>query len=110
VIHPGEVLMIAPSFDAGFAIPAVTGAKVITATAVDPVSDAAERSRAVQRFFTAGQKPEVRLQDLKRWRATKVVLIAPTLNLEGEMEALFGPPVWRDEMRIVFAVNQSALS
>jgi len=110
VIRPGEILMIAPSFEAGFAIPAVTGAKVITATAIDPVPDAAERASAVQRFFTAGQTPGVRLQDLKRWHATKVVLIAPTLDLAREMEALFGPPVWRDESRIVFAVGQNALS
>jgi len=110
VIHPGEVLMMAPSFDAGFAIPAVTGAKVVSATAFDPVPDAAERTRAVQRFFTAGQTPDLRLQELKRWHVTKVVLIAPTLDLAGEMEALFGPPVWRDETRIIFAVNQGALS
>jgi hypothetical protein len=109
VIHPGEVLMIAPSFEAGFAIPAVTGAKVISTGAIDPVSDIAERSLAVQRFFTAGQNPEVRLQDLKHWHATKVVLIAPTLDLSSEMEALFGPPLLRDETRIVFDVEPELL-
>jgi hypothetical protein len=109
-IHPGEVLMMAPAFEEGFAIPAVTGAKVIAAVVMDGVPDAEERTRAVQRFFTAGQKPEVRRQDLKRWRATKVVLIAPTLNLAGEMEALLGPPVWRDQTHIVFTVEPERLS
>ena len=109
-IHPDDILMIVPTFEEGFAIPAVTGAKVIAATVMDGVPDGVERTRAVQRFFTAGQKPEARRQDLKRWRATKVVLIAPALNLAGEMEALLGSPVWRDETHIVFSVEPDRLS
>lgn len=106
-IHENDVLMIVPSWNDDMDIAAVTGAKVVAAALMVDVPDADERTHSVQRFFQPGQSVAIRLQELKRWHATKVVLIEPVLGLAGEMESLFGKPLWRDSTRIVFAAGTS---
>ena len=110
VIRPGEVIMMPPSWDAGLDIPAVTGAKVVAAAFMVGVPDSNERTRSVERFFTPGQTAQARLQELRRWSATKVVLIPPVLDLAEEMQALLGPPVWRDGTRVIFTVPPERLA
>jgi len=109
-IHENDVLMMVPSWQAGMDIPAVTGAKVVAAALMLGVPDADERTRSVQRFFQWGQSEAVRLQELKRWHATKVVLIEPAPGLTGEMESLLGKPLWQDATRIVFAGDPSQVA
>jgi hypothetical protein len=110
VIRPGEVVMMPSSWDAGLDIPAVTGAKVVAAALMVGVPDSDQRSGSIERFFTPGQTAKVRFQELKRWSATRVVLLAPALDLATEMQALLGTPVWRDETRIIFAVPPDRLA
>ena len=94
------------SWDAALDLPAVTGAKVVAAALMVGVQDSADRTQSVERFFTPGQDPDIRLNELKRWKATRVVLTTPVLDLAGEMQRLFGPPIWRNEACVVFAVKQ----
>jgi hypothetical protein len=105
VIRPGEVVMVIPSYQVVFDIPAVTGASIVALPIMVGVPDGSERQRSVERFFSPGQSQDIRLQELRRWHTTKVMLIPPVLDRSAEMEALLGPPVWRDETRIIFAVE-----
>jgi len=105
VLHPGDIVMMPASWDAGLDLPAVTGAKIVAAALMVGVPDSDARTESVERFFKPNQASEIRLREVERWKATKVVLTEPVLGLAAEMQAQFGPPIWRDNTRLVFAVN-----
>ncbi len=70
------------------------------------VPDYPDRTASVERFFSRGASAETRLSELKRWRANKIVLVGPALELEPDIEALFGKPLYRNASMIVYSVGR----
>ena len=108
VLGPTDMVMMAPSPGASNDVPAVTGAAVVAVPFAFAVPDYADRMQSAQRFFAPGASADARIRELKRWNATKVI-VSRSLDLAPEMESLFGPPIWRDETRLVFAVKPQDL-
>ncbi len=72
----------------------------------DDVPDFADRTTSVERFFSRGASAETRLGELKRWNANRIVLVGPTLELEPDITALVGEPLYRDDSAIVYSVRR----
>jgi hypothetical protein len=106
-LRPGDIVMMPyKDFEAAMYIAAVTGARMVAVAYSDDVPDFAVRKASTERFFSRGASAATRLNELKRWHANKIVLVAPALNLEPDMEALFGESIYHNASAIVFSVGQ----
>jgi hypothetical protein len=106
-LKPGDVVMM--PYDEGepaMNLAAVTGARMVAVQFSDDVPDFADRTASVDQFFSRGANAETRLGELRRWHANKIVLVGPTLELEADMEALVGKPLYRDASAIVYGVGR----
>ncbi len=106
-LKPGDVVMM-PYTERVLAmdLAAVTGARMVAVQYSEDVPDFADRKSSVERFFSGGASAETRLGELKRWNANRIVLLGPTLELEPDITALAGKPIYRNPWVIIYRVSR----
>ena len=101
VVQPSDVLM-APDERESVDLAAVTGARAIWGIFSWTVPQAAARAQDTRLFFDSTTSPAVRWEALRRWSASRVVLILPNESLQRTFDADFGPPLWSDQQVRVY--------
>ncbi len=106
-LKPGDVVMM--PYDEGepaMNLAAVTGARMVAVQFSDDVPDFLDRTASVDQFFSRGASAETRLGELRRWHANRIVLVGQALELEPDITALVGEPLYRDDSAIVYSVHR----
>ncbi len=106
-LKPGDVVMMSYNERVlAMDLAAVTGARMVAVQFSDDVPDLPVRADSVERFFSSGASAETRLGELRRWQANRILLIGPTLELEPDITALVGKPIYRNPWVIIYRVSR----
>lgn len=83
-------------------IASITGARVVASLFAYRVPDFPARVRDVTRFFAPGRSPAERVEILRRYGVTKVLLTQSVRGREAKLTLELGPPIARFRSLVLF--------